>query len=229
MTEMRTMSTEIRTVTIDEFFCALAARRATPAGGSAAAVTAGQAAALLAMCARYAEAAGTAEDRGTARALVSTGETQMRQLIDLADEDSRAFSAVMAAKRLPSATASEQAARKAALADGYRAAVRVPLHCAQVCLDLLRMARVLAPLCTGSLLGDALASLTLAYAALECSLNNVRINLRAMDDAEFVAAATATADDLARQAAANRAAAAAHFRERLGFSTTSTEPAGGPQ
>ena len=66
------------------------------------------------------------------------------RLSTLADQDSDAFNAVMAAYRLPKATDDEKAARTRAIQEALRGATTVPLETLRVCASALAQAPAVA-------------------------------------------------------------------------------------
>jgi len=156
----------------------LASEAPTPGGGSAAAFTAAEAAALTAMVARLT----------VGKKKYAEVEEQMKDLADQADElrrklsaaiaeDSAAFEAVMRAYRLPKADEAQTQQRAAAIHAATLEAARVPLETAETSLGVMHMAEQAAASGNLNAVTDAWSAAMLAYAAISCAGANVRINL----------------------------------------------------
>src|SRR6266481_2620226 len=101
----------MRDDTIAAFLDQLAARVPAPGGGATAALHAAQAAALLAMVARYSD--GPRYDAELMNRIVNEADALREDALVLADADAAAFGAVAQAYRLPRETEQEQATRSA--------------------------------------------------------------------------------------------------------------------
>ena len=96
----------MRDDTIAAFLDQLAARVPAPGGGATAALHAAQAAALLAMVARYSD--GPRYDAGLMNRIMTEADALREDALALAEADAKAFGAVAAAYRLPRATEQEK-------------------------------------------------------------------------------------------------------------------------
>src|SRR5215831_10749781 len=114
----------MRDDTIAAFLDQLAARVPSPGGGATAALHAAQAAALLAMVARYSD--GPRYDAGLMGSLVTRADKLREEALGLAEADAAAFGAVADAYRLPKDTGEQQAARSAAIAEAVAGAAQPP-------------------------------------------------------------------------------------------------------
>ncbi|MQA07745.1 MAG: formiminotransferase-cyclodeaminase [Pseudonocardiaceae bacterium] len=163
---------------VGEFLDAVAAREPAPGGGAVAAVTAAAAAGLVAMAARFTtgELAESAERADKLRAEVTP----------LADVDADAYTAVLAAYRLPRS----QPDRTQRIADALRAAANVPLRIAAAGAEIAELAARLAVDGNRNLKGDAQGAALLAEGATRTAAGLVRINadLGKLGNAWFAAA-----------------------------------------
>jgi formiminotetrahydrofolate cyclodeaminase len=141
----------------------IAARTPAPGGGAVAAVTAASAAALVAMAARFSD-----QPAGPAEALRA-------RLEPLADADAAAYTAVLAAYRLPAA----DPLRRGRIADALRVATEVPREVAAAAREVALLAGHLAEHGNRNLVGDARVAALLATAAAEAADALVEINERA--------------------------------------------------
>src|ERR1700759_2327507 len=114
----------MRDESIGSFLTRLAARSAAPGGGASGALHAAQAAALLAMVARFSD--GPRYDAETVGGVRAAADGLIDEAVDLAAADEAAFGQVAAAYQLPKDTPEAQAERSAAIADTLAGAARPP-------------------------------------------------------------------------------------------------------
>ncbi|HYN63432.1 MAG TPA: cyclodeaminase/cyclohydrolase family protein [Candidatus Limnocylindrales bacterium] len=175
---MEDPTTNLTDLSFKELTARLASREPIPGGGSAAALAGAMGAALVAMVAEL----------SVGRAVASVHEAQLldlrdsavaRQsaLLDLAEDDSAAYAAVVAARRMPKETEAEREARTRTLRTTMVTAAEVPLRTAQVAAEVLDMAWRIAPIGNPNAVSDAGVAAQLASAAVRGALLNVRINL----------------------------------------------------
>jgi formiminotetrahydrofolate cyclodeaminase len=146
------------------FLDQLAARTPTPGGGGAAALTAAMAAGLVAMAARF-----SARQLPEAADLASRADELRRRAADLADLDAQAYTAVLAALRLPG----EAGQRREALAG----AAVVPLEIAEIGARVTQLAVRVAEAGNPNLRGDAVTGAVLAAASARSAACLVDINV----------------------------------------------------
>ena len=91
----------MRNDTVEDFLQSLAARVPAPGGGATAALHAAQAAALVAMVARYSEGPRFAEHAELVHEVRDTADQLRDEALTLAEDDVAAFTAVTEAYRLP--------------------------------------------------------------------------------------------------------------------------------
>ena len=165
----------------------LAAMDAAPGGGAAVAISAAQAAALLAMVMRITNV----DDReGLARL-----DERRRELLALAQKDGEAFDAVMAAMKLPRATAPERTARATKLDAALKGATNVPLAVMDVVAQLFDAAENVIKFSKPTVVSDAGIAVELLMAAMKASRFNVMINLKYLKDEAFAALALERMND----------------------------------
>lgn len=185
---------------VGEFLEALAAASATPGGGSATALIAAVAAALVSMVCRLSlDRKETVAVRGEMAAAFESAQGLRQRLIGLMDEDVGAFDAVMRAYALPKNGEAERAARSQAIQAALRTATLAPLACAHACGEVLELARSVAGMGHSNAAGEAGVAALTAHAALHCAALNVRINAGSIRDAGFVQSTLAELDQIVRR------------------------------
>ncbi len=198
------------------FLETLAGSAPTPGGGAAAALAGATGAALLAMVARL-----TAGRKGFEEAalrmsqLVAVADRERAALLALAERDSAAFDAVMAAYRLPRRSDAEKANRSASVQIALAAAAEVPLEVARRAVALLPAALELLEKGNPNALSDALSAGQMLQAAAMSALANVDINVSSLTDASRREGLSATAAQLREETSAQLAAIDAAFQTRV--------------
>jgi methenyltetrahydrofolate cyclohydrolase len=193
----------MRTDTIETFLAQLAARVPAPGGGATAALHAAQAAALVAMVARYSDSAKFADHADEIATITATADRLRENALGLAEEDAAAFTAVTTAYGLSKGTPDEAAARSEAIAKALVAAAHVPAIVVAVAEQVLSLAEQLLPIGNRTLLSDVAAAAEAARAAATTARVNVEINLGGIKDPATwgeLAALVDTVDDLVLRA-----------------------------
>ncbi|HHY88952.1 MAG TPA: glutamate formimidoyltransferase [Chloroflexi bacterium] len=166
-----------------DFLDALAAGTAAPGGGSAAAYTSAQAAALVAMVARLTVNKKKYEQvRDKMWALIDQAEALRRDLYQAVARDAAAFEEVMTAFKLPKNTEEEQQARHQAVQAATLHAANVPLEVARMSLQVMELALQAASEGNLNAITDAASAVTLARSGLTCAIFNVHTNILSLDD-----------------------------------------------
>lgn len=194
------------------FADALADDAPTPGGGSAAALTGAMAAAAVEMVCRVTLADDDYEDVHDDLAERADALREHRDTLQsLADDDTAAFEAVMAAFRRPS----DDPDRPSAIQSAMTTAAEVPLETAAVCGEIIDHAVVVARDGNQNAVTDAGTGALLAHAALRSALYNVDINLGSIDDEATVSALRERRDELEADAAEAVAAVEATVDDAL--------------
>ena len=190
----------MRDQTIEAFLGQLAARVPAPGGGATAALHAAQAAALLAMVARYSD--GARYDAERMGRVVTEADKLREEALTLAEADAAAFGAVADAYRLPKDTGEQQAARSAAIAEAVAGAAWPPASVVRVARVLTDLAEELLPAGNRNVITDVAAAAEAARAAAVTARVNIEVNLRSIKDpaiaAELIAAAAVTDEVIPR-------------------------------
>jgi len=130
------------------------------------------------------------------RSLLEQADALRQELVALMDADTAAYTAVMAAYKLPKDTEAQRAERTAAIQAALRGAADTPLATAAACADVLRLSVQAATHGNRNAASDAAVSALLAHAGLRGAARNVRINLKSIDDEGFCMSAEARVADL---------------------------------
>jgi methenyltetrahydrofolate cyclohydrolase len=191
----------MRDQTIGAFLDQLAARVPAPGGGATAALQAAQAAALLAMVARYSD--GPRYDAELMGRIVADADALRGDALGLAEADVDAFAAVGDAYRLPRETAGQQAARSAAIGEALAGAARPPAGVIRVALTLTSLAQELLSAGNPNMITDVAAAAEAARAAAITARAFIEVNLRGIKDLSIqdeLAAAAVVADQVTERA-----------------------------
>ena len=184
------------------FLDELASAEPAPGGGSVAALSGALGASLVAMVCRLTIGKkGYEAVSAEMRAILPRAEALQRELVDLMQADTDAYTRVMNAYKLPKRTDEEKAARARALQAALQHASDVPLCVAEACVQVLALARPIAEKGNENAVSDGGVGTLMAEAGLRGAAFNVRINLHSVDDAAFVQARRARVAKLLADAA----------------------------
>jgi formiminotetrahydrofolate cyclodeaminase len=205
-----------RDETIGTFLAQLAAKTPAPGGGAVAALHAAEAAALLAMVARYTTGPRYAAAEQTSERVTAEADVLRAECTDLIAADAAAFGSVAAAYALPRDTAEQQAARSDAIAAALAGATAPPAAVIEAAARLLGLTETLRPSANRTVLGDLVAVAEAIRAAIATSRVNVDTNLAGITDAtarERFGEVAARVDLLLARADAVSAAVRADLRQ----------------
>jgi glutamate formiminotransferase / formiminotetrahydrofolate cyclodeaminase len=165
------------------FLDALAAGTPTPGGGSAAAQAGAMGAALVGMVARLTIGKKKyTEVQAQMNEILNQAERLRRELSLAVEEDSSAFTGVLAAFKLPQESPEQQERRAEAIQQASLQAAQVPLNVAQKAVTVMALAERCASLGNLNAISDAASAAALAQAALTSAGYNVRINIYGLSD-----------------------------------------------
>ncbi len=164
-------------MSVGDFLGEVASSSPAPGGGSVAALAGALAAALCAMVARL-----TGDSLPDRERALQEASTLQDRLKDLVDEDCRAFSAVMTARRLPRSTEAERATRDRALQDAVLRSARIPLSTLEALRNLSALALRISDKGNPNCVTDAGSALQMIRAGAACAAYNVRVNLPSLRD-----------------------------------------------
>lgn len=169
------------------FLDELASGKATPGGGSAAAVMGAMGAGLVSMVANL-----TIGKKGyeavdaEMRQLLAESEALRVRLAGMVAEDIAAFDSLMAGYKLPKDTDEQKAARSVAIQAGLKAATEAPLACARACAEGVRLAARAVEHGNVNVISDVGVGVLASWAALRSAALNVNINAPQIKDRAYV-------------------------------------------
>ena len=170
-----------------------------PGGGSAAALAGALGTALLVMVAGLSKTRTGAPEEA---ADLSEASARLRPLRDslasLVDRDAEAYSAVVAAMRLPKGIEAEVSARRLALEAATRLATEVPLDTMRACQQALRGAVVVAQAGNRHATSDVGVAIDLILTGLRGAAMNIDANVEGLSDAVYVKRAVMERNELER-------------------------------
>lgn len=189
-------------VTLEHYLSELGAKVPAPGGGAVAALHAAQAAALVAMVARYTTRAKDAVHQPIVERIIEAADAARARSLALADADATAFTAVGAAYKLPKDTEAEVAARTEAINAALVEAARVPAAVVDEADEILSLAAELLPIGNPNVVTDIGAAADAARAAAMSSQLNIEINVGSLPAAlgDGFAAALLRVDTIAARA-----------------------------
>ncbi len=157
-----------------------------PGGGSVSALAGALGAALSSMVANLAigkrGSAGVEEDL---RPVAERAQELKDILLKAVDEDTDAFTAFLAACKLPDRNTEDKKKKEQAMLEGLKQAVAVPLTTARNCFEVLELACLVAEKGNPGSVSDAGVSAHLAFAGVKGAILNVLINLQQLSDQKF--------------------------------------------
>ncbi len=127
----------------------------------------------------------------THRRALEVGEVARQRLLELADEDARAYAGFSAARKLPRETPEQQAARETASRAAARDASEVPLAVVRECAALIEEVEAMSGRSNLNAASDLAVAARLAVAAARGAAANVIINLPMVGDDSFAGGTTA--------------------------------------
>lgn len=184
-----------------------------PGGGSAAALNAALAAALIEMVANLTIGRKKFESvDAEMRALAVTAAELRAAAAQEIDRDAEAYTRVLAAFQLPKGTDEEKTRRDRAVEEAFKQAALVPLSVARKAAGLMALGRSVILKGNPNACSDAAAGVLAARMAVRAAVFNVRINLGSIRDAGFT-------EKLSQEAARLEAEAESQEKEILALVT----------
>ena len=173
---------------VQQFLDELASKASTPGGGSAAAVMGAMGAALASMVGNLTigKKNYVAVEKEM-QELLAASETLRERLTAMIKADVDVFNQVMSAYGMAKESDAEKASRSEAIQAALAAATDVPLECARLCAEVIKLCKPVAEMGNTNVISDAGVAVLAAYAALRSAALNVYINIGGIKDQAFAA------------------------------------------
>ncbi|XP_063322602.1 formimidoyltransferase-cyclodeaminase [Pelmatolapia mariae] len=192
---------QLVSLSLRQFVQSVGARTAAPGGGSVSAAVGAMGAALGAMVGQMTYGKRQFENLDSVmRRLIPPFYQAMNELLDMVDADSSAFNSYMAALKMPKKTAEEMKRREAAMQEGLKQAVGVPLALAERISILWPSLKEMVVYGNFSCKSDAQVAAKALETAVFGAYYNVTINLKDITDEAFRAATQRRASELLHEA-----------------------------
>jgi formiminotetrahydrofolate cyclodeaminase len=176
----------IKQSAIETFLDELASSKATPGGGSAAAIIGAMGAALVAMvCNLTIGKKKYAEVEEEMKTLLDRAEALRAKLTSMIEDDVKAFDAVMGAYGMPKETDAEKEKRAEAIQEALKLATDVPLRCCHAAREVIDIGAAASAKGNLGVISDAGVAVLAAYAALRSAALNVYTNAKIITDKAY--------------------------------------------
>jgi glutamate formiminotransferase/formiminotetrahydrofolate cyclodeaminase len=186
---------------VDAFTHEVSRESPAPGGGSIAALAGALGAALTSMVSNLSIGKrGSEEVEGRLLPVAEKAQELKDTLLRAVDDDTNAFNAYMDARRLPEKTPEQKSAKQKAIQDGLKQAVAVPLHTARLSAEAVKIAATAVELGNVNSVTDAGVGAQIAFSGVKGGIFNVVINLKEIEDKQFVTEMVTTCRELERQA-----------------------------
>ncbi|MEZ2389397.1 cyclodeaminase/cyclohydrolase family protein [bacterium RCC_150] len=205
----------ISSETISDYLARLASRQPTPGGGAAAALHAAQAAALVAMVARYTTGGKYEQHAATVERITQAADELIAEALRLADADEEAFQGVIDSYKLASGTDELKAVRATAIQAALTAAAQTPAQLIKVAGAVVDLATELFDIANANVISDVAAAADAARAAATTARVNIDINVVAIKDSEARTLLAQQTDGLEDKVVTNADSLSRRVRERI--------------
>ena len=177
---------DIKDTSIEIFLNQLASKKATPGGGSVAAVIGAQSAALTSMVCHLTigknKYAAVEEDMIS---LLKQADTLRIRLMDMIQADVDVFDRLMACYGMLKLTEEQEHSRENAIQEALHAATTVPLDCVRACAEAIDLSVIAAQKGNVAAVSDAGVAATAGLSAMKSAALNVYINITSIKDKKF--------------------------------------------
>jgi glutamate formiminotransferase/formiminotetrahydrofolate cyclodeaminase len=199
-------STRLVKMSLADFTAETASESAAPGGGSIAAALGALGAALGTMVANLSSHKRGWDERWQEFSThAEVGQRHVRELLQLVDEDTRSFEAVMATFGMPKGTDAEKAARTAAIREATLAATQVPFRVMEAAFASMALIKAMAETGQESSVSDAGVGALCARSAVMGAYLNVKINAAQLKGDAAAADLVARGAEIQRKAQAMEA------------------------
>jgi formiminotetrahydrofolate cyclodeaminase len=173
---------------LNDYLEVAASAAPTPGGGSVSAIVATNAAAMVAMVANLTIGKKNYEEHNDEAVEIAAAANKIiENLKELTGRDMAAFATFVKAWKMPAETAGEKEAKAKANEDAAQNASTIPMEISKACLEVLKLAKVLAPWGNKSAISDVGVAAYIAEGTLKAAMLSVDINLPGLKTKEFAA------------------------------------------
>jgi len=165
--------------TIRKYIDDLAAKKATPGGGSVAALIAAMGVGLISMVSQF------SNKNKEIKKILKNSSRLKKQLIKLVDDDVLAYNKVKVAYSKPKKTESQRVVRMKTIEKSLKGALDVPKQISQLSYECLKLVKRLTKIGNKNLISDTAMSALLLHTSFHSALYNVKINLKNIKDKKF--------------------------------------------
>jgi glutamate formiminotransferase/formiminotetrahydrofolate cyclodeaminase len=192
---------KLRGMTVRAFADELSTESPAPGGGSVAALAGCLSASLSSMVGNLTWPKKEYKEHRQEMMKLPVEAQELKDFFLLAiDRDTEAFNKLMASFAMPKDTKEEKKARSKAIGEATRGAIDVPMEVLQATLEALELARAVAERGNRNSISDAGVAALMAKACADGAYYNVKINLGAVADKEYVKATLGKADEILAEA-----------------------------
>jgi len=191
----------MKNLSIVEFTKKTASNDPVPGGGSIAALSGALSAALAEMVASVTEGSKKYQDVKNEMIDIKEKANLISQsLLDDIEKDSKAFTQVMNAYKLPKETDEQKKLRGASIQSALKLAAEVPLSVAKKSYDIMDLSHAVVSKGNQNAVTDGMVSAMMARTAVLSALLNVKINLSSIKDEEYVKDMNQKVEELEKKA-----------------------------
>jgi glutamate formiminotransferase/formiminotetrahydrofolate cyclodeaminase len=196
-----TESEKLVSLSLKSFANETASESPAPGGGSISAYLGALSASLATMVANLSSHKRGWDDRWKEFSdYAAQGQLLKDKLLQIVDEDTRAFNQIMNAFGLPKETDDEKKARRKAIQDATLHAIEVPFEAMKLSLHAMQLCEAMAELGNPNSVSDAGVGALAARAAVLGAFLNVKINGSGLDNKNWFQERLAEAEDLVEKA-----------------------------
>ena len=178
---------ELANLSVESFVDEVSSSSPAPGGGSVSALSGSLGAALMSMVANLTyNKKGYEEYNQRISDIGISAQKLKKDLLILIDEDTRAFDGIMNAFRMPKKTDEEKAARLKAVDLATKNAIDTPISIMSKCKNLFDIIEDLVKYGNKNSFSDAAVALELIHSAIRGAYYNVKINLKDIEDDEYI-------------------------------------------
>ncbi len=182
---------------LDDFINEVASKSPTPGGGAVGAVVGALGAALVEMVASLTVGKKGYEDyEAEMERVISESSYRRKRLLEIADEDIKAFNDFMNTLKLPKDTPEKKKIRSEKLQESLKKACEVPYDLAREISKICPLANSVNKFGNKNAISDAKRAIALLDAAFKSAIANVEINLKSIKDEKFVSSMREAVDGL---------------------------------